>query len=95
MSQTKIDQYKKEKANRKANVKKARAKKKLTFILSVAVGVLVAGFLIFGAIATVKNGGLKSIVDKKEEAIQNYNIEQEFFNYMNSASENVNVTTEE
>ena len=32
MSQAKIDQYKKEKANRKANVKKAKTKKKLGLI---------------------------------------------------------------
>ena len=91
MSQTKIDQYKKEKANRKANAKKARARKRLTTVLSVAAGVIVVGFLVVGIVLTIKNGGLKSIVDKKEQAYQNYQIEQEFVNFMNSAAEDSGV----
>lgn len=101
MSQAKMDQYKKEKANRRANAKKAKAKKRLVAILSAVAGVLVVGFLVFGIIATVKNGGLKSIVDKKEEAMENYKVEQDFVDFMNSAyedtiaTENATDTTDE
>ena len=67
MSQAKIDQYKKEKANRKANVKKAKTKKKLGLIGGIAGGVVVAGLLIWGIVATIQDGGLTKINDKKKE----------------------------
>lgn len=82
MSQAKIDQYKKEKANRKANVKKAKTKKKITFISSIVVGVLLVAFLIWGIIATVQDGGLNKIADKQNQDL----VTQELIEYLNSAA---------
>ena len=82
MSQAKIDQYKKEKANRKANVKKAKTKKKITFISCIVVGVLLVAFLIWGIIATVQDGGLNKIADKQNQDL----VTQELIEYLNSAA---------
>lgn len=86
MSQAKIDEYKKEKANRKANVKKAKAKKKLTMVLSIAGSVLVAGLLIWGIVATVQDGGLGKIKDQQEQQEQQQLATQELIEYLNSTS---------
>lgn len=86
MSQAKIDEYKKEKANRKANVKKAKTKKKLTMFISVVGGVLVAGLLIWGIVATVQDGGLGKIKDQQQEAYEQQLATQELIEYLNSAS---------
>ena len=86
MSQTKIDQYKQEKANRKANAKKARTKKKLTLFAWIGAGVVVCGLLVWGIVATVQDGGLTTIKDKKEENAANQLLTQEFVDYLNSAS---------
>ena len=86
MSQTKIDQYKQEKANRKANAKKASAKKKLTLFAWIGAGVVVCGLLVWGIVATVQDGGLTTIKDKKEENAANQLLTQEFVDYLNSAS---------
>ena len=86
MSQTKIDQYKQEKANRKANAKKARTKKKLTLFVWIGAGVVVCGLLVWGIVATVQDGGLTTIKDKKEENAANQLLTQEFVDYLNSAS---------
>ena len=86
MSQTKIDQNKQEKANRKANAKKVRAKKKLTLFAWIGAGVVVAGLLVWGIVATVQDGGLTTIKDKKEENAANQLLTQEFVDYLNSAS---------
>ena len=86
MSQTKIDQYKQEKANRKANAKKARTKKKLTLFVWIGAGVVVAGLLIWGIVATVQDGGLTTIKNKKEENATKQLLTQEFVDYLNSAS---------
>lgn len=86
MSQAKIDKYKKEKANRKANVKKAKTKKKVTLFASIAGGVLVAGLLIWGIVATVQDGGLGKIKNQQEEAYQQQLATQELIEYLNSAS---------
>ena len=84
MSQAKIDQYKKEKANRKANVKKAKTKKKLGLIGGIAGGVVVAGLLIWGIVATIQDGGLTKINDKKKELENQQIVTQEFLEFMNS-----------
>ena len=84
MSQAKIDQYKKEKANRKANVKKAKTKKKLGLIGGISAGVVVAGLLIWGIVATVQDGGLTKINDKKKELENQQIATQEFIEFMNS-----------
>ena len=86
MSQTKIDQYKQEKANRKANAKKAKTKKKLTMFAWIGAGVVVAGLLIWGIVATVQDGGLTTIKNKKEEIATKQLLTQEFVDYLNSAS---------
>ena len=86
MSQTKIDQYKQEKANRKANAKKAKTKKKLTMFAWIGAGVVVAGLLIWGIVATVQDGGLTTIKNKKEENATKQLLTQEFVDYLNSAS---------
>ena len=84
MSQAKIDQYNKEKANRKANVKKAKTKKKLGLFGGIAAGVIVVGLLVWGIIATAQDGGLTKINDKKK-ALENQQIAtQEFIEFMNS-----------
>ena len=86
MSQTKIDQYKQDKANRKANAKKARAKKKLTLVAWIGAGVVVVGLLVWGIVATVQDGGLTTIKNKQEEAANQQLVTQEFIKYMNSSS---------
>ena len=86
MSQTKIDQYKQEKANRKANAKKAKAKKKLTMFAWIGAGVVIVGLLVWGIVATVQDGGLTTIKNKKEENATNQLLTQEFVEYLNSAS---------
>lgn len=85
MSQAKIDEYKKEKANRKANVKKAKAKKKLTLISSITAGVVVIGLLVWGIVATVQDGGLSKIKEQQEAAQQQQLVTQEFIDYLNSS----------
>ena len=67
MSQAKIDQYKKEKANRKANVKKEKVKKKITAISLSVAGVLLVAFLVWGVVATVKDGGLNKIKEQQNQ----------------------------
>lgn len=94
MSQAKIDEYKKEKANRKANVKKAKAKKKLTAALSIGGGVIVAGLLIWGIVATVQDGGLGKIKDQQQEAYEQQLATQELIEYLNSASSSDATVTE-
>ncbi len=84
MSQAKIDQYKKEKANRKANVKKAKTKKKLGLFGGIAAGVIVVGLLVWGIVATVQDGGLTKITDKKNELKEQQIVTQEFLEFMNS-----------
>lgn len=84
MSQAKIDQYKKEKANRKANVKKAKTKKKLGLFGGIAAGVIVVGLLVWGIVATVQDGGLTKINDKKNELKEQQIVTQEFLEFMNS-----------
>jgi len=84
MSQTKIDQYKQEKANRKANAKKARAKKKAALFAWIGTGVIVVGLLVWGIIATVQDGGLSTIKNKQDEAANQQLVTQEFIEYMNS-----------
>ena len=84
MSQAKIDEYKKEKANRKANAKKARTKKKLSLIGGIAAGVVVVGLLVWGIVATVQDGGLGKIKDQKEEIANQQIVTQEFLEFMNS-----------
>lgn len=86
MSQAKIDEYKKEKANRKANVKKAKTKKKLTAVLSIGGGIIVAGLLIWGIVATIQDGGLGKIKDQQQEAYEQQLATQELIEYLNSAS---------
>ena len=82
MSQAKIDQYKKEKANRKANVKKEKVKKKITAISLSVAGVLLVAFLVWGVVATVKDGGLNKIKEQQNQDL----VTQELINYLNSAS---------
>lgn len=84
MSQAKIDQYKKEKANRKANVKKAKTKKKLGLFGGIAAGIIVVGLLVWGIVATVQDGGLTKINDKKNELKEQQIVTQEFLEFMNS-----------
>lgn len=84
MSQAKIDEYKKEKANRKANAKKARTKKKLGLVGGIAAGVVVVGLLVWGIVATVQDGGLTKIKDQQEEAANQQLVTQEFLEFMNS-----------
>ena len=84
MSQAKIDQYKKEKANRKANVKKAKTKKKLGLFGGIAAGVIVVGLLVWGIIATAQDGGLTKIKDKQDAAKEQQLVTQEFLEFMNS-----------
>ena len=80
------NRYKQEKANRKSNVKKAKTKKKLGLIGGIAGGVVVAGLLIWGIVATVQDGGLTTIKNKQEEAANQQLVTQEFIEYMNSSS---------
>ena len=86
MSQTKIDEYKKEKANRKANAKKARAKKKLNVVGAIAAAVVVVGLLVWGIVATVQDGGLTTIKNKQEEAANQQLVTQELIEYLNSST---------
>lgn len=86
MSQAKIDEYKKEKANRKSNAKKARAKKKLGLIGGISAGVVVVGLLVWGIVATVQDGGLSKIKEQQEEAQQQQLVTQELIDYLNSSS---------
>ncbi len=86
MSQAKIDKYKKEKANRKANAKKARTKKKLALVAWIGAGVVVAGLLIWGIVATVQDGGLTKIKNQQDEAANQQLVTQELIEYLNSAS---------
>ncbi len=81
MSQTKVDQYKKEKANRKKNVKKEKTKKKLVNVAIIAGCVILAGLLILGIVLTVKNGGLKAIKEQEDTAYAT----QELIEYLNGA----------
>lgn len=87
MSQTKIDEYKKEKANRKANAKKARAKKKLSVVGAIAAAVVVVGLLVWGIVATVQDGGLTTIKNKQEEAANQQLVTQELIEYLNSSTD--------
>lgn len=86
MSQAKIDEYKKEKANRKANAKKARATKKLKLVGGIAAGVVVIGLLVWGIVATIQDGGLTKIKTQQEEAQQQQLVTQELIEYLNSSS---------
>lgn len=86
MSQTKIDEYKKEKVNRKANAKKARAKKKLSVVGAIATAVVVVGLLVWGIVATVQDGGLTTIKNKQEEAANQQLVTQELIEYLNSST---------
>lgn len=83
MSQAKIDQYKKEKANRKNTVKKEKTKKKVTTISLICVGVLLLVFLVWGIIATVKDGGLNAVKQQQEKDA----VTQELIEYLNSNSD--------
>lgn len=83
MSQAKIDQYKKEKANRKNAVKKEKTKKKVLTISLIVVGVLLLVFLVWGIIATVKDGGLNAVKEQQEKDI----VTQELIDYLNSDSD--------
>lgn len=83
MSQAKIDQYKKEKANRKNAVKKEKTKKKVLTISLIVVGVLLLVFLVWGIIATVKDGGLNAVKEQQEKDI----VTQELIDYLNSGSD--------
>lgn len=83
MSQAKIDQYKKEKANRKNTVKKKKTKKKVTTISLICVGVLLLVFLVWGIIATVKDGGLNAVKQQQEKDA----VTQELIEYLNSNSD--------
>ena len=93
MSQAKIDEYKKEKANRKTNAKKARTKKTLTLIGSIAAGVVVVGLLVWGIVATVQDGGLTKIKTQQDEAAQQQLVTQELIEYLNSSSSSDNADT--
>ena len=93
MSQAKIDEYKKEKANRKTNAKKARTKKKLTLIGSIAAGVVVVGLLVWGIVATVQDGGLTKIKTQQDEVAQQQLVTQELIEYLNSSSSSDNADT--
>ena len=86
MSQAKIDEYKKEKANRKSNARKARTKKKLGLIGGIAAGVVVVGLLVWGIVATVQDGGLGKFKDQQEEAANQQLVTQELIDYFNSPS---------
>ena len=88
MSQEKIDQYKKEKANRKANVKKAKTKKNLGLFGGLAVAVIVVGLLVWGIIATIQDGGLSTVKEKQDAAKTQQQVTQEFLEYMNSSNTN-------
>lgn len=94
MSQAKIDQYKKEKANRKSNAKKARTKKKLGFFGGIAAGVIVVGLLVWGIVATVQDGGLSKIANQKSQAQNEQLVTQELIEYLNSASGTNNFSDE-
>ena len=83
MSQAKIDQYKKEKANRKNAVKKEKTKKKVLTISLIVVGVLLLVFLVWGIFATVKDGGLNAVKEQQEKDI----VTQELIDYLNSGSD--------
>lgn len=84
MSQEKINQYKKEKASRKTQAKKAKTKKFATRIALIAGGVLIVAFLVWGIIATVQDGGLKKITDKQNQSQINQQVSQELLEYLNS-----------
>lgn len=83
MSQAKIDQYKKEKANRKASVQKEKSKKKITRICLIVAGILLVAFIVWGVIATVKDGGLKKITNQQNQDV----VTQELLEYLNSNSD--------
>ncbi len=83
MSQAKIDQYKKEKASRKANVQKEKSKKKITRICLIVAGILLVAFIVWGVIATVKDGGLKKITNQQNQDV----VTQELLEYLNSNSD--------
>lgn len=83
MSQAKIDQYKKEKASRKASVQKEKSKKKITRICLIVAGILLVAFIVWGVIATVKDGGLKKITNQQNQDV----VTQELLEYLNSNSD--------
>ena len=83
MSQAKIDQYKKEKASRKANVQKEKNKKKITRICLIVAGILLVAFIVWGVIATVKDGGLKKITNQQNQAV----VTQVLLEYLNYNSD--------
>ena len=95
MSQAKIDQYKKEKANRKANVKKAKTKKKLGLIGGIAAGVVVVGLLVWGIVATVQDGGLTKIKDQQDAVRDQQIATQELIEFLNSSSSSEGTGTSE
>ena len=47
---------------------------------------MVVGLFVWGIIATIQDGGLTTIKDKKEENAANQLLTQEFVDYLNSAS---------
>lgn len=84
MSQEKINQYKKEKASRKAKMKKEKTKKTIARVSLIAGGIVVVAFLVWGIIATVQDGGLKKITNKQDQNQINQQVSQELLEYLNS-----------
>ena len=94
MSEAKIDEYKKEKANRKANAKKARTKKKMGLFGGIVAGAVVVGLLVWGIVATAQDGGLSTIKDKKTQLENQQLVTQEFLEFMNSQNADETKETE-
>ena len=76
MSQEKVDKYKQEKANRKKEIAKAKAKKKLYVISGVVVALLFVGWLVYSVFAEIQQAEDESRQQSEYESILQQMLEE-------------------
>ncbi|MDE6699261.1 MAG: hypothetical protein K2J91_07290 [Lachnospiraceae bacterium] len=91
MSQEKVDLYKKEKANRKKNVKKQKRVQKLKIFAAVAVMLMIIGIIAFSIIIQKKENETQTLSQEEYESIMNYLNEL----YSSTTTSDENATTGE
>lgn len=72
MSQAKVDQHKKDKANRKQQMKKDKMKKRISLVISAVIGLAVVGWVGYSVYDYIDSNKVIESVDVNYDSVNDY-----------------------
>ena len=72
MSQAKVDQHKKDKANRKQQMKKDKMKKRISLVISAVIGLAVGGWVGYSVYDYIDSNKVIESVDVNYDSVNDY-----------------------